>query len=78
MVRSIGTEKHRKESDTMTTLEFTTDYTVEDWITENGPAFEEIESEFGIKLLNEDKYEIAYKMAAGQDFSNAMYHFFND
>lgn len=62
----------------MTTLEFTNDYTAEDWITENGPAFEQIESEFDIELTNEDKHEIAYKMAAGQDFSNAMYHFFND
>lgn len=62
----------------MTTLEFTNDYTVEDWINENGPAFEQIEREFDIELTNEDKHEIAYKMAAGQDFSNAMYHFFND
>lgn len=62
----------------MTNLEFTTAYTAEDWITENGSAFEEIEREFGMELTNEDKLEIAYKMAAGQDFSNAMYHFFND
>ena len=62
----------------MTTLEFTNDYTVEDWITENGPAFEQIESEFDMKLTNEDKHEIAYKVAAGNEFSIAMYHFFND
>lgn len=62
----------------MPTLEFNNGYTVEDWINENGPAFDEIESEFGIKLLNEDKYEIAYKVAAGKEFSIAMYHFFND
>ena len=62
----------------MTALKFTTDYTAEDWINDNGPAFDEIEREFGIKLLNEDKYEIAYKVAAGKEFSIAMYHFFND
>lgn len=62
----------------MTTLEFTTDYTAEDWITENGPAFEQIESEFGMEFTNEDKNEIAHAVAAGESWDNAIYHWFND
>lgn len=59
-------------------IRFTNDYTAEDWIAEHNSSFEQLEREFKIEFTKDDKIDIAHMVFSGQDFYEAMYHWFND